>query len=154
VQKRTNGQVMIFTNKKNPVKLYDLIQMLRIEEQLRKGQLVTTDFKELSREGTVAGAEEWYFQESAQIILNGSKSAPMAKATAIPLDAIVSFVKISLNPTSFEPSRENDCQQNRCTHSPRNRCGWQAYGLQRCRQIRFNARNNDQPIPAARLKRW
>lgn len=137
IQKQPSGNVQIFTSAKSGLILYDVVQMLRLTEQELKGDIRTTDWKLLSAEGRVEGAEEWFFQIQGQMILNGSLTATQVPATKIPFDIIKGIVRIGVNPQRFEPKLANHCKLGACMTSLRNRCPWYNFGLKRCRQIRF-----------------
>lgn len=136
IQKRSSGHVQIFTNKKLNLTLYDVVQSLRYEEQAIKGKFQTTDFKELSLDGVVLGAEEWYFQESGQMILNGSLTKPDVPPTKLTLERIVEIVRIGISPAKFH----HDCET--CDSTRGNPCPWFSWGLQRCRALRYDERSN------------
>ncbi len=97
IQRNTSGNVQIYTNKNRRklgfgVKLDEVARCLRIAEQKAKHAVLTVNRDELSAEGTVAGAEEWYYHTAGQFILNGSLTADN-NPTKIPLDEIVEIVK-------------------------------------------------------------
>lgn len=144
IQQHPSGNVQIFTNAAYGLVLFDVAQMVRLEEQERKGQLVTTDWKELMKEGKVAGAEEWYFfcppGGTASALFNGSLTAKNVPPTRIPLQRLTELVKIGISPSTFEPQRLSDCQRGTCVSSVNNPCPWYRRGLQRCRKIRFQKR--------------
>lgn len=135
IQKQPSGNVQIYTANKERLVLYDVAQMLRLEEQEAKGNVVTTDWKALANEGKVEGAEEWYFQIAGQMLLNGSLSCPN-RPTHLSLERIRDIVTIGVDPTSFEPSRAEKCQQGICASARDKPCPWYRYGLSRCRKIR------------------
>ncbi|MFH0779749.1 MAG: hypothetical protein V1928_02715 [Parcubacteria group bacterium] len=135
IQRQSSGNVQIYTNQKYNLTLYDVIQMLRFEEQKSKGKLITADWKMLSSEGKVAGAEEWYLHYSGQMILNGSLTVKNVPPTKLTLEQIVYIVRIGVNPQLFE---HVSCQQNKtCDSRRQNPCPWYAWGMQRCRNIRY-----------------
>lgn len=141
ILKNTKGNVQIFTNKKYELILLDVIQIMRYEEQRAKKRLVTTDFKILGQEGKVEGAEEWFYQVNGQMLLNGSLTSS-AKPTNLLLDRIKIFVRIGMNPDSFEPKRESRCKKGICSSTRNNPCPWFNWGLHRCRKIRFEMRKD------------
>lgn len=140
VQRWQTGNVQIFTNKKSGLTLYDVVQMLRLAEQERKGKVVTTDWKELVAEGKVKGAEEWYFHLGLMALMNGSLTAKGVPPTLIPFEEIREMVKVGINNAAFEPSYASNCQKGKCTSSQGKPCPWYKWGLQRCRKIRFGSR--------------
>ncbi|MBP8994461.1 MAG: hypothetical protein KBG30_11725 [Bacteroidales bacterium] len=139
IQKNTsgNGNVQIFTNQKYRLTLFDIVQIIRLEEQQKKGKLITTDWRLLSQEGTIPGVEEWYFQIQGQMMLNGSLSHPEVPATKLTLEEIKKFIRIGLNPNAYENSHFQNCKKGICTSTQKNPCPYYAYGLSRCRKIRY-----------------
>ena len=131
VQKRSRGNVQIYTNKRHGLQLLDLAQMLRLEEQHLKGRMVTTDWKVLVAEGKVEGAEEWYYHHEGQMLLNGSLSAPDVPPTNISLDRIKQAIIIAVNPRCLP---EHCADSRQCTFRD---CRWYGLGLHRCRKIRY-----------------
>ena len=136
IQKRSSGNVQIYTAKKEGLILDDVARMLRMDEQEAKGNVVTTDWKTLASEGKVEGAEEWWFQRAGQMLLNGSLSCPNTP-THLSLEQIKDIVKIGVNPTCFETNSMEKCKKGICTSTPGNPCPWYRYGLSRCRKIRY-----------------
>lgn len=147
IQKNSKGQVGIYTNKglrgKNgrplTLTIYDVCQMIRLEEQYLNGIIKTYDWKDLAREGKVAGAEAWYFHDEGQMLMNGSLSNPDVVPTRIPLETIQEIVQIGINPNAFEPSRQATCRQGECTSTVHDQCPWYERGLHRCRKLRYEA---------------
>lgn len=145
---RMEGNVQIFTNARHKLTLHDIVQMLRIAEQGKKGKTVTTDWKELAEEGRVAGAEEWWFFSKGGMILNGSLTAQDVMPTKIPLEEIQMMVRLGVNPNAFEPKRAPNCKQGKCSSSRDNQCPWYKWGLHRCRKIRFEMNKCGKGTPA------
>ena len=137
IQRKTSGNVQIFTNQKFGLRLHDVVQMIRREEQKIKGKIITSDWKTLCIEGRVEGAEEWWYVEKMQCLLNGSTTANNVIPTLLTLEKIVEIVKIGINPQLFEPVRSDKCEQGICNSTNRNPCPWYNYGLSRCRKVRF-----------------
>lgn len=137
VQKQSSGNVQIFTNAKSGLVLYDIAQMLRLTEQELKKDIRTKDWKLLSVEGKVEGAEEWFFQVQGQMLLNGSLTATNVPATKIPFERIKEIVRLGVNPQRFEPRNAEHCELSVCMSTMKNSCPWYKFGLKRCRQIRF-----------------
>ncbi|MEK7574136.1 MAG: hypothetical protein AAB514_01230 [Patescibacteria group bacterium] len=142
IQKKSSGHVQIFTNQHYGLTLYDIAQILRLAEQKAKGKIITKDWKVLASEGKVAGAEEWFFFQAGQMLLNGSLTATGVPATKIPLEQIQEIVRIGINPNAFEPKFSSRCKRGICAVSliKGERCPWYEFGLQRCRKIRFEMR--------------
>lgn len=133
VQQNSAGQVQIYTNNKSSLIIYDLVQAIRVEEQRAKGQIVTTNWEELGREGKVRGVEEWYHHKPARMLLNGSLSCPDTPPTKLPLPHIKELVRISFDTGKFEPSRSKKCKAGKCDGRS---CPWFEYGFHRCRKVR------------------
>ena len=131
VQKCSSGNVQIYVNKRHGLQLFDLAQMLRLEEQHLKGNIVTRDWKVLSAEGKVDGAEEWYFHHEGQMLLNGSLSAPDVSPTQISLERIKQAITIAVNSRCLP---EHCADSRQCTFRD---CSWYGLGLHRCRKIRY-----------------
>lgn len=144
IQKKTSGNVQIYTDKRYGLVLYDVAQMLRLSEQKAKGKIATKDWKVLASDGAVAGAEEWHFHSVGQMLLNGSLTATRVPATKIPLEQIQEIVRIGINPNAFEPRFSSRCKRGICAVSliKGDKCPWHEFGLQRCRKIRFGMRNS------------
>lgn len=142
IQKRSSGNVQIFTNARSGLVLYDIAQMLRLTEQELKGEIRTKDWKMLAAEGKVEGAEEWFFQTAGQMLLNGSLTATQVPATKIPFDKIKEIVRIGVDPQRFEPKRKEHCKLGICMSTFKNRCPWYKFGLQRCRKVRFRTKTH------------
>ena len=143
ILKRSTGNVQIFTTTQSNINLRDLAQTLRVMEQKAKRRMQTTNFAELGIEGKVPGAEEWFYHLGGQMLLNGSLTAKDVPPTQIPLEKIQEAVRISLNPTAFEATHAADCKVGVCTAKDRH-CPWYSWGLQRCRQVRFEMKKVQQ----------
>lgn len=139
IQQQASGNVQIYTNRQFGITLYDVSQMIRLEEQQLKDKVVTTDWEALAGEGKVLGVEEWYFHYGLQALLNGSLTAKGVPPTRIPLARIQEIVRVGINPAAFEPARANTCSQGNCTSSKASPCPWYPWGLHRCRKIRFQS---------------
>lgn len=141
ILKKSSGNVQIFTNKKHRMRyrltLVDVAKMIRLAEQRAKGKVLTADWNVLASGEVVEGAEEWYFHEKMQALLNGSLSHPETPPTKLSLEKIREIVRIGINPKAFESERSPDCLRGMCTSKPGNPCSWYNWGLRRCRSIRF-----------------
>ncbi len=131
------NSTQIFTTKRFGLKMYDVVAMLRAEEQKAVGKVATTDWDALRSEGKVPGCPEWYFHEEGQMILNGSTSAPDTPRSRLDLEQVVQIVKTGLDPKAFEPARQSTCLGGVCNSTAASPCPWYCYGLARCREIRF-----------------
>lgn len=143
VQFRESGHVQIFTKKifsvgqPKLVDLRDLARLLRMEEQRLGGVSPGSDgyyWKQMeSQEGSVKGAELWWFMPRGGFILNGSKSHPSVPPTKISHQRIEELAEIALS-GDFHPAFERSvCSRGRCER----RCPWFNLGLVRCRALRF-----------------
>ncbi|MDD5547562.1 MAG: hypothetical protein PHN74_01505 [Candidatus Pacebacteria bacterium] len=132
IQKTSAGNVQIFTNQQYALKLYDVVKAIRRAEQEANGKIVTSEWKQLSAEGRVAGAEAWWFHEPCQMLLNGSLTAPEVPPTKLSLEQIAGFVKMGIDPEAFEPKHAAMCKQGKCVMP----CPWKAYGFIRCSEVR------------------
>lgn len=137
VQRKSSGKTQVFTNKKTGLTLDEVAKMIRIAEMQKKGRVITSDWKKLSAEGSIPGAEEWHFHIEGQMLLNGSLTATGVPPTKLTLDEIVDIVRAGINPSAFEPTRASECTKGNCTSTQKRKCPWYPYGLLRCRQVRL-----------------
>lgn len=139
VQMTSSGNCQIFTSRKADPKIFldDVASIINYEEQLRAGNVDTTDWRELREEGMIPGGRWFFSRRGAHMLLNGSLTHPDIPPTLIPLALIKEFVKIGVNPTNFAQSRQDKCLKGICTSKPNNQCPYYAWGLWRCRNIRF-----------------
>lgn len=137
IQKQTTGNVQIYVNKQYGLRLHDVAQMIRLEEQKIKGLVETTDWKELSSEGNkVKGVKEWYYHKGLEALLNGSLTAKVPP-TSLPLERIRELVKLGIWYTLLPNSV---CRkEGYCTGVD---CEWYEYGLSRCRKLRYDTRHS------------
>ena len=117
-----------------------ILTYIRIMEQEAKRDTRTFKFVELGVEGKVAGAEEWFYHKEGQMLLNGSQTATDVPPTRLSLEQIQQAVKIGRDPEAFEKKRALDCKSDICTSMINNKCPWYAWGLRRCRRIRYEMR--------------
>lgn len=141
IQKRSSANVQIFTNKRFGLNLTDVAQIIRLEEQYKKGNIVTTDWELLKAEGKVEGVEEWYYHLEGQMLLNGSLTTSDIPPTRLSLEQIKEIVRIGVNFQAFESSRASLCQRGTCTSTRNDHCLWYPWGLHRCRRIRYKMKN-------------
>lgn len=140
IQKKSSDNVQIYTNRQYGLTLYDVAQMLRLAEQEAKGKIVTKEWKALASEGKVEGAEEWFFFQAGQILLNGSLTATGVPPTKLSLEKIREIVRIGVNPNAFEARFSDRCKKGICASTRKDECPWYKFGLHRCREIRFEMR--------------
>lgn len=150
IQRLSSGQTLVFTQKQfrpqvqpgdiRPVDFRDFLEiarMIRSAERIQNGIGDDLPWRELEIEGVVPGSENWFVHYKLQAILNGGRTASDTPATKLNLQAIQEFVRIALDRTSFEPSRQDKCRSGNCTSRKDNPCDWYDLGLFRCRNIRF-----------------
>ncbi len=147
IQQTPRGNIQLFINKSTGVSLVDVARMVRIEEQRRRKRIVTVDFETLGSEGSVPGAECWYYHAEGEMLLNGSLSHRQVEPTKIPIDELVDLVEKGINPHYFDPGFETACRQDVCAASSENPCPLFPYRLPRCHDVRVRERK-------ARAKRW
>lgn len=135
VQRRTTGNVHIFTDRRANLKLFTLARMLRLEEQKALGNVVETNWRRLSDEG-MCPSGVWYFHHNGQFLLNGSLTAQNVPPTALTMEQVVELTEISVDTARFEPSRAAFCQIGECPASRENPCPWYDWGLNQCREAR------------------
>lgn len=97
VQKNRRGNVVILTDHKFGIKLFDVARMVRLAELREKGDTTRTDWDALGSEGKVRGVEEWFFHLKLKALLNGSLTAPDTVPTRIALDEIRKLVRVGLS---------------------------------------------------------
>lgn len=130
IQRRSTGNVAVFGNKQAGVDLREAAKLLRLAEQVAKGEVVTTDEERLTAEGQAPGAEEWFYHKQGQMLLNGSLTQVDVPATRLSLDQIAELVKIGIDPTRLKPL----CQSTgRCVGDV---CDWYQWSLARCLALR------------------
>lgn len=90
IQKNSTGNVQVFSNRKCPVRIdmAKISQFIRLEEQKKKGKVITLKPEDLRRDGEVRGAEEWHYFKKGEMLFNGSLSHPDVPPTNIDLDTI------------------------------------------------------------------
>ena len=138
IQRGKSG-TQIFTDKRAGLPLMeDVARILRVTEQEAKGNMVTTNWTELARDGCVAGAEEWCFFRKGNTLLNGSLTTPNTP-TRLSLVQIQWAVRVGLNQGLFEQRRFRDCLDGICSSTRNNPCPWFRFGLGRCQKVRLDA---------------
>lgn len=93
IQRATGGHTRVFTYGKGRNLAGSIARAIRVEEQAVRGNSVTTDHRALMAEGTVPGAECWYFHRGGGMLLNGSLTARDVEPTRLSLERIVELVK-------------------------------------------------------------
>lgn len=142
VQDPRNGCIRIVATKHKKVfrALEDTVRVIRIWERRAAGITRALPFCELAVEGSVRGAEQWYFQAKAQSLFYGTKThpdIPKTNPTKLSFQQLREAVKIGLS-GAFEPSRAGVCNDGLCSDTAQSPCPWYEFGLPQCRQIRWN----------------
>lgn len=94
VQRRSTGNVQIFSNKRQKPDMDKIARFIRVAAQKANGTTKTLKPEDLIREGSVAGAEEWYYFRTKGTcgLFNGNTSHPDVPPTTLPLEEIVRIV--------------------------------------------------------------
>ncbi len=142
IQRRSTGHILIHTNRKHGLKLGDVARLIRVAEIKTKGPVKgKLDWPALEQEGKFPQAEEWHYAAGEiQALMNGSLTATDVHPTKLSLEQVVELVKIGLNPSGFEPTREHLCKRGVCLSSVNNPCPLYEAGLGRCRSVRIKDR--------------
>jgi len=96
IQKRSTGNVQIFSNRRFGLSLRNVAAKIRWEEQRAKGNIVITDWRMLQIEGKVEGAEEWYYHVQGEMLLNGSLTVKDVPPTRLSLEQIKEIARNKL----------------------------------------------------------
>ncbi len=128
IQKKTSGNIQIYTAQKFGINLDDVARMINLAEQQAGGRVLSTDWEILSAEGTIPGGR-WHYFPQGGMILNGSLTYPDVPATKITLEQIERIVRIGVDPSLFP---RHCLDSRRCLLKE---CDWHSWGLIRC-QIR------------------
>ncbi len=88
------GNIMVYTERRARINLADAVATIRQEEQRAKGVSVTTDSHKLRSPGKMEGVLEWYYLTggTADMLLNGSFSAPDTPRTRLSLETVTEIV--------------------------------------------------------------
>ena len=133
--KRSSGNVQIFFNQRAGIKPFDLIRILRAEEQSISGDIICTDWRTLSVCGKAYDGDVWYLMDKTYTIMNGSLTAKGVPPTKIPFEKVLWAIKTGLNPDQFEDQHSIQCRTGKCTKD----CSFYKYGLSRCKEVRYMA---------------
>jgi hypothetical protein len=132
VQRRSTGNIQIFSKQANNIDLRDLLRLLRMEEARLSGLRVTSDWKVLETDETIEGLPQWFYREGSPFILNGSNTCQAVTPTKIGMDRILELVVLSFSDNA-EPVRR--CPTGSVCRG--RACGFYDAGLLHCRNIRF-----------------
>lgn len=141
VQKDATGHVHIFTNNKAGLNLDDLAQALNVAEQEAEGNVCQDSWAELRKEGRPYDGGRWFYARPYGQLHNGTEHFADFQLTLLPLDGIVGLVKMSLDTGLFDPRKADDCRKGVCRH---NGCSLYKYGLQRCRKVRYEQKQEQE----------
>jgi hypothetical protein len=125
--------ISISTNKQYDLQLEEVAAIIRYEEQVKKGEMITDDWRYLRSKGEVVGAEEWYFDKKMQMLCNGSLTHPEVPPTKLSFRKVFEYTHIGVDTNLFRPFHEEKCISGKCI---KNECLWHPWGLYRCRDIR------------------
>lgn len=150
IKKDSNGNVVIFTDRRKSIDLTTVALALRDEElrlmyevgDIQKRNLFNPD--QLRVRGAVKGwpvlTPYWFLhnvpREAANQMYNGSESAEGVTPTAIPLEDIILIVKVILG-GSFHPRFYKGCVKGQCAGF---QCPWALWKLGRCIKPKENFR--------------
>jgi len=91
ITKGSKGHINLITKNDSNIDLKPLIKSIRYREStLKEVEINETD---LSTQGRVAGAEEWYYDTAANTLQNGGAHPQGINPTKLSLDEIVNLVK-------------------------------------------------------------
>lgn len=138
IQKNSKGNVTIFTNRAHKVDLTDVVRMIRLKEQLVDvyAKDAKKDWVQLAMEGEMPGVKNWYYQKEAEMLFNGSLTAPDVPPTKLKLDVILDAVKIGLSAKFFADTHKSSCEKGKCTSTFDSPCWLYKFGLNRCQLMR------------------
>jgi hypothetical protein len=103
LRKKSTGHTQIFTDKRSNVSLDDAARLIRIHEQIRlENRLSTVHWDELIKEGQVAGARRWHYFRQAGMFLNGTFTSPNTLPTPLSLTELCTYIEWSFNKTYME----------------------------------------------------
>lgn len=128
---RSTGHFQLFTH---GVKLDEVTKLVRLYLQVRDRQPLETDWRVLTAEGSIPGAECIHYFPRGRMILNGSFSHDRPPAN-IPRIELQRMVRVGLNSQAFESTRAKECRQGACSSEPDNICPWHKLRLARCSRI-------------------
>ena len=134
VQLNSHGNLLITTNRKSGIRLDDVAGILRYKIQEERGRVVTSDFRDLKKDGVVTGAEELFFHKPACKIYVGSLTYP---EVSINLDFKTIFysVYLGLDRGFFHPNFASGCRRGKCVYK---KCDFFPFGRGVCRSIRYH----------------
>lgn len=95
------GGVQIFSKQGEGLNFIEVVRLIRQNERLANGLPALSDRATLAREGTVEGANCWFFHEKGQMLLNQSNTSPGKPATKLLLSKVLELAKLGLQ-TPFD----------------------------------------------------
>lgn len=101
IQKKSSGNVQIFTNRKFGFSLYMVAAQIRLAEQKIQNRPQAKDWREMIGEGKVKNAEEWYYFPKGESLFNGSLTSSNTPPTRLPIEKIQQIVRENLRKGTF-----------------------------------------------------
>jgi hypothetical protein len=130
IQKRTSGNIQIFSQNRKNLDMGSLARLLRIEENRLLDLHLINDWKAFEREEKINKLPQWYFHRMMGSILNGSLTATGVPPTKISLEKILEFVILVFS----DDAKYLNCKtanQSQCK-----KCENYKYGFHSCRKQR------------------
>jgi hypothetical protein len=136
VLRNSRGHHYISVNDAARVNLDEAVSILRYREQKQKGELRIRDWQRLKEEGEIAQIPEWFYFKQARMIFNGSITKPDVTPSRLDLKEVFFSVLVGLSSELFFPKFKEECQSDHCQGRV---CPWYAFGLARCRGVRYRS---------------
>ncbi len=100
-QLKPTGHVQIYTGKMEGsaiTRTFErIVALIRQREQIAKNLAPEMNPEVLRMEGKIQGAEEWWYQKTGQMLLNGSLKFPNVTPTKIPFEEIKDIIRKAVN---------------------------------------------------------
>lgn len=130
-QKKSSGNMMIFTTPdkvKKVIDMRDLVRIVRMVE-LQKRRKQMPKWYNLEAVGTIEECPWWYYYANGSQLFNGTSTSPDVEPTALSLNDVAKAVAISCAPTI-----------DSCKIACYKACKKYQFGLIACRQKRFSTK--------------
>ncbi len=127
IQKNSSGNVQIFIDKKIRLNTPELVKAVRLMEQIKKDQLLVSNWEDLVLEGIIEEVREWFYHQEGEMLLNGSITSPEVPPTSISLEELEEITIAALSGDNLPHFCET---KGRCT----SKCRWYPFTLFYCRQ--------------------
>ncbi|MCK4539829.1 hypothetical protein KAU09_01600 [Candidatus Parcubacteria bacterium] len=111
---------------------HETAAILRYEEQKKNSLIITDDWRELASEGTVEGANIWYFYKNINALLNGGFTHPETSPTKLSIKEIIRAVCLGLDKQAY---RWTGCKKGQ--FCAKKFCPYYPWGLDRCKDVRY-----------------